>query len=65
MRTLVDDAMEIIPEIQKLSMVQQEIKRAFARAEIEGGATAAFTHPLYLECESRLEVLRDQLRMVI
>ncbi|AYB70122.1 hypothetical protein SEA_ONEIAGILLIAN_12 [Microbacterium phage OneinaGillian] len=63
-RTNIDDALEIVADIQKLYSVQRELKAAFARSELDGGVKAAPSHPLYVECEERLEKLRDQLKMV-
>lgn len=63
-RTNIDDALEIVADIQKIYSVQRELKAAFARSDLDGGVKAAPSHPLYAECEERLEKLRDQLKMV-
>lgn len=63
-RTNIDDALEIVADIQKIYSVQRELKAAFARSDLDGGVKAAPSHPLYAECERRLEKLRDQLKMV-
>lgn len=64
-RTNIDDALEIVAEIDRVRSVIRELKAAFARSELDGGAKAAPQHPLYIECEERLATLHAQLMMVI
>ncbi|QKO02764.1 hypothetical protein SEA_KELCOLE_11 [Microbacterium phage Kelcole] len=64
-RTNIDDALEIVTEIDHVRAVIRELKAAFARSELDGGAKAAPKHPLYVECEERLAKLHDELMMVI
>ncbi|QJD53234.1 hypothetical protein SEA_TEMPO_12 [Microbacterium phage Tempo] len=64
-RTNIDDALEIVAEIDRVRSVIRELKAAFARSELDGGAKAAPKHPLYVECEERLAKLHDELMMVI
>lgn len=64
-RTNLDDALEIVHEIDDVRSVIRELKAAFARSELDGGAKAAPSHPLYVEAEERLAALHDQLMMVI
>lgn len=64
-RTNIDDAIEIVHEIDQVRAVQRELKAAFARSELDGGVRAAPSHPLYVECVQRLEALHEQLMMVI
>lgn len=64
-RTNIDDALEIVHEIDQVRSVVRELKAAFARSELDGGVKAAPRHPLYVECEERLATLHDQLLMVL
>lgn len=64
-RTNIDDALEIVHEIDRVRAVIRELKAAFARSELDGGVKAARRHPLYIQCEQHLEVLHEQLMMVI
>lgn len=60
-----DKAVEIIGRIQKLRDVQRELKSAFARSELDGGAKAALQHPLYLAAQAKLDQLHDDLMVLI
>lgn len=64
-RTNIDDALEIVHEIDQARSVIRELKAAFARSELDGGVKAALQHPLYIECEARLDALHEQLMQVI
>lgn len=64
-RTNIDDAIEIVSEIDRLRSVIRELKAAFARSELDGGVKAAPTHPLYRQCEARLEKLHEDLMLLI
>lgn len=64
-RTNIDDALEIVHQIDQVRAVIRELKAAFARSELDGGVKAAPRHPLYIQCEQRLETLHEQLMMVI
>lgn len=64
-RTNIDDALEIVAEIDQVRSVIRELKAAFARSELDGGAKAAPKHPLYVECEARLEKLHEDLMLLI
>lgn len=64
-RTSLDDALEIVRDVDRVRAVMRELKAAFARSELDGGVKAAPQHPLYIECEERLAALHDQLMMVI
>ena len=64
-RTNLDDAAEIIAEIDTLRAVQRELRSAFARSELDGGAKAAPMHPLYADAEGRLAQLHDALMILI
>ena len=63
-RTNLDDAKELVREIDKVRAVMRELKAAFARSELDGGVKAAPRHPLYIECEEALAALHEQLMMV-
>lgn len=65
MRTNIDDAIEVVCEIDQVRAVQRELKAAFARSELDGGVKAAPSHPLYIECEERLATLHEQLILII
>lgn len=64
-RTSIDDAMEIVTEIERCQKVQREIKAAFVGAALDGGAVAAFSHPLYMRATERISELRAELMLVI
>ena len=64
-RTNLDDALEIVHEIDQARSVIRELKAAFARSELDGGAKAAPSHPLYIEAEEHLAALHERLMMVI
>lgn len=64
-RTNIDDALDIVAEIDQVRAVLRELKAAFARSELDGGAKAAPRHPLYIQCEERLATLHDQLMLLI
>lgn len=64
-RTNIDDALEIVAEVDRVRSVIRELRAAFARSELDGGVKAAPQHPLYIECEERLAALHEQLMMAI
>lgn len=64
-RTNLDDALEIVEEIDRVRSVIRELKAAFAKSELDGGVKAAPKHPLYIEAQEKLDQLHDQLMMVI
>ena len=59
------NAIQLTWEIQQVRAARDELKRAFALNELDGGVKAAFEHPLYIQAEARLAKLHDQLMMVI
>ena len=65
MVTNVDDAVDIISRIECLRAVQRELKSAFARSDLDGGAKAALSHPLYIQVQEELDELHDQLMMLV
>ncbi|QUE25562.1 hypothetical protein SEA_SADLAD_15 [Microbacterium phage SadLad] len=64
-RTNIDDALEIVAEIDRVRSVIRELKAAFAKSELDGGAKAAPSHPLYIQAQAKLDELHDQLMQVI
>lgn len=64
-RTNLDDALEIVAEIDAVRSVVRELKAAFAKSELDGGVKAVVRHPLYIEAQAKLDELHDQLMMVI
>jgi len=58
-------AKRIVVELDQLRGVQRALKAAFAHRELDGGAVAATTHPLYLEAERRIAELDEQLTILI
>lgn len=64
-RTNLDDALEIVAEIDQVRSILRELKSAFARSELDGGVKAAPRHPLWIQAEERLAELHEQLMMVI
>lgn len=65
MQTNVDDAVDLISRIECLRAVQRELKSAFARSDLDGGAKAALSHPLYIQVQEELDELHDQLMMLV
>lgn len=63
--TNLDDARAIVAEIHEIRAVQTELRSAFARRELDGGARAAFDHPLYLDAVRALEALHERLTLLI
>lgn len=64
-RTNLDDAIDIIQQIDEVRAVQRELKAAFARRELDGGVQAALSHPLYLQAQAELEELHEELTLLI
>ncbi len=64
-RTNLDDALDIVAEIDRIRSIQRELKSAFAKSELDGGVKAAPRHPLFIEAQARLDALHDRLMMVI
>lgn len=64
-RTNLEDAVDLIVEIDRVRAVMRELKSAFAKSELEGGVKAALRHPLYLQAEDELAELHDQLKGLI
>jgi len=64
-RTNIDDAIEIVRDIERVRLVVMELKSAFAKSELDGGVKAVVKHPLYIEAQERLNLLHEQLMMVI
>lgn len=60
-----DDALSIVDRIARIRSLQRELRSAFARSELDGGAKEAAAHPLYLEAERELTCLHDQLMILI
>ena len=60
-----DNALSTLERIERLRALQRELRAAFARRELDGGAKAAFEHPLYLESEDELRSLHDELMILI
>ena len=63
--TNLEDALAIVGRIERVRSVQRELKAAFARDELDGGAKTALTHPLYVQCAAELAELHDALKMLI
>ena len=64
-RTNLDDAIDIVHEIDRLRAVQRELRSAFARSDLDGGAKAAVDHPLFIQAAQALDILHDQLMGLI
>ena len=58
-------AADIVAEIDRVRGVQRELRAAFARSELDGGAKAAPAHPLYVDAEAELERLHAALMILI
>lgn len=63
--SFIDDALEIVVEIEACHRIQREIKAAFVGQALEGGALAALEHPLYVRATERMAELRAELMLVI
>lgn len=63
--TNLDDALLIVEQIDRVRSVQRELKASFARSELDGGAKAALSHPLYLDAEHELDSLHERLMLLI
>ena len=63
--TNLEDALAIVAKIERVRSVQRELKAAFARDELDGGAKTALTHPLYVQCAAGLAELHDALKLLI
>lgn len=63
--TNIDDASEIVWKIDLLRGVQRELKSAFARSDLDGGAKAALSHPLYIQVQEELDELHDRLMTLV
>lgn len=64
MITNLDRAADIITAIDRARAVQRELKSAFARSGLDGGAKAALNHPLYLDAQDELDRLHDALMIL-
>ena len=60
-----DDALAILDRIERLRALQRELRAAFVRSELDGGAKGALGHPLYIEAEDQLRSLHDQLMILV
>ena len=56
-----DRAAEIVQEIDALIRVQKVLAGAFVHRGLDGGAKAAFTHPLYLKAQAQIVALEESL----
>lgn len=63
--TNLDRAVDLIEQIEQIRAVQRELKSAFARSELDGGARAALNHPLYVQAQAKLDELHDALMILI
>lgn len=63
--TNLERASELIEKIYTVRAVQRELKSAFARSELDGGARAAVKHELYIEAQAELDRLHDALMILI
>jgi hypothetical protein len=57
----VDRAIEISRRLSDIVLMRGELKRTFANRELDGGATAAYDHPLWVSTEREIEDLREEL----
>lgn len=63
--TNLDDAIEIVRQINDVRQVQRELKSAFTGRALDGGQKAALEHPLYLDAQNALAALHEQLTLLI
>lgn len=59
--TDLDDALHITARIAAVLALQVQLKAAFAKRELDGGALAALDHPLWARTVAELDSLRDEL----
>lgn len=60
-----EKAAAISAEIESLLSTQKNLKNAFYHRELDGGPKAAMTHPLYIQCQIRIDELQDELTILI
>lgn len=58
-------ALALVERIERMRAIQRELRSAFARSELDGGAKAAPDHPLYRDAEAELERLHAALMILI
>lgn len=63
--TNLDDAIAIVARIAQVRAVQTELRSAFAKRELDGGAKAAFDHPLYQQAVAELGDLHERMTLLI
>lgn len=64
-RTNLDDALEIVGEIDRVRAVIRELRSAFARSELDGGLKALPDHPLHQQAEAKLHELHERLMILV
>lgn len=60
-----DRAVEYIRKIREYRDVQTQLMSAYMDKELAGGWKAALDHPLYLQAQTAIEALQEQLRLLI
>ena len=58
-------AVELTDQIAMLRAVVREVRSAFHRNELDGGVQAAAEHPLYVQAETEIAKLHEQLMVLI
>lgn len=51
----IDRAIDYAERIQRCRAAQNELKIAFVKRELDGGAKAAMTHPLFLRLQAEID----------
>lgn len=63
--TNVDRGIEISQRIAAIDAMLGELKRIFAKRELEGGYKAALTHPLWTQCQAERAQLQESLTLLV
>ena len=61
----IDRAIEIGQRIKDIIAFREELKKAFANRGLDGGALAAYDHPLWEQSTDELEKLREALVILV
>lgn len=60
-----EKAKRISRSIQDLKLLQKTIKDVFAHRLLDGGPRAALDHPMYLQAESQITKLEEEMTYLI
>jgi len=63
--TNIDRGLEITARITGIIAMRTQLKAAFAGSELDGGALAAYDHPLWKSTDLELATLREALMLLV